>query len=810
MKMTGNRPLALRRSLLAGISLFSSAWMAAPAFAQSATPAASGTADIVVTAQRKEERLSKVPVSVVAFGAETLKSRNITSEQDMESLVPGLQVKNGQNSNQLSFSMRGQTLDPFSGTSPAVLTYLNEAPYNPGNTATQFFDLGSVQVLKGPQGTLFGRNATGGAVLYSTPMPGDQFSGYIILRGAQRDYGQMQGAIDLPLAPGKFVARIAFDATRGNGYITNVNTGNTLGNKDSRSIRGTFVFTPTDAIKNVTIVQYDDVKGSEGEGNLWNYNSAPTAGGTTANQAASQYTSNGITHMPNTSGGLLTDTLAAIYGHNDGPAAPGYFPGAVEGYAAWSRANPYKIFLQYDLPHRAHNTFVSNTTEFQIGNDAKIKNIFSFMQGSAVTPGNLAGAPFGALWLFNEPNNTTGLSGTPPGGEVFKSTTYSNELQVQGKLADSRLEYTAGAFYSHQHRFEIIPITIGNDLGLPAPLADIDYAYKNTETSKAVFAQASYKFTDKLTATLGGRYTWESVGISQANGSVFTLGGPVGPEHAKLSAPAWTFNVQYQADPHNMFYFSQRGSFRSGNFNGTVSPAQNSLTNLPTNFFKNEYVHDFELGYKFNGHIADAPAQFNIAAYDVIVKNAQHALYAIVNGNPAGFTVNVPESVTKGVEVDGAIGLTSWLDVNVNLAYTDAKYTKGLVPIPGGSPVTVDSYPDSPHLSGSAGIDIKFPVPENIGKVDLRTDYYGQTHTFFSSTDGTVTPGTRLAGYSTIGMRLNWKEILQTKVSAAVFVRNVTDRLYYISGYALGNSSGLNTAYPGEPRTIGAELSVKF
>ena len=495
------KPLAYRHSLLIGMSMIPAMLVSAPALAQSDTAANAGTQDIVVTAQRKEEKLSKVPVSVVAFGGEALKSRNITSEQDMGSLVPGLQVKNGQNSNQLSFSMRGQTLDPFSGTSPAVLTYLNEAPYNPGNTATDFFDLGSIQVLKGPQGTLFGRNATGGAVLYSTPMPGDDVSGFVILRGGQRDFGQVQGAVDVPLAPGKFVARIAFDATKGNGYITNVNTGNTLGDKDSKSIRGT-----------------------EGAGNLWSYNSVPT----NPNDPTTQFTSNGTTHLANTYGSVLTHSLASLYGNpwNNGPAAPGTFPGGVEGYAAWSHANPYKSWVQYDLPHHAENAFVSNTTEVKLGTDTKLKNIFSWMHGYADTPGNLADGPFGAMWLYNTPNNGTGLSGTAPGGEVFHSETVSDELQIQGKALDGRLDYTAGVFYSHEVRHELIPILVGNDLvdvnGNPvAPANNVDYTYNNTETSKAIFAQTSYKITDALTATLGGRYTWESMGFSEAPGNVY-------------------------------------------------------------------------------------------------------------------------------------------------------------------------------------------------------------------------------------------------------------------------------------------------
>jgi iron complex outermembrane receptor protein len=761
--------------------------------------------EITVTATRREEKLSEVPVAVVAFAAETLESRTIVSEQDVGTLVPGLQVKNGQNSNQLSFSMRGQTLDPFSGTSPAVLTYLNEAPYNPGNTATDFFDLGSIQVLKGPQGTLFGRNATGGAVLYSTPMPGDKFDGYAILRGGSRDFGQIQAAADIPLVQDKLAIRLAVDATTGKGYITNVHTGNTLGDKDNQSGRATIRFTPSDTIKNVTVVQYNRVRGTEGAGNIDDYNSAPTTPG----NPATQFNSNGTTHVPNTTGVLLTDTLAAIYGANNGPAAPAFFPGGVEGYTQWSHANPYKVWLQYDLPHTADNFFVSNSTEINLNENLKIKNIYSYMNDYALTPGNLTGGPFGGLWLFNLSGiNATGI----PGGESFHANTYSDELQLQGTSSDARLEYTAGLFYSDERRFEVIPIDIGSDLGLPAPIADIAYAYRNTETSKAVFEQTSYKITDALTATLGGRYTWVDVGIKQAPGNVFGINpaSPAAIQSNALSAPAWTAALQYQIDPNNMVYFDQRGSFRSGNFNGTVAPFTDPLTHRPANFFRNEYVHDFELGYKSTGHIVGAPAQFEIAAYEEIVADAQHALYAVVGGAPAGFTVNVPQAITKGVEVNGNIGLTDWLDLGVNMAYTDAAYTKNIVQVPFVGGLAVDSYPDTPRWSGSASVDVKFPVSESLGPMDLRTDFYDQSYTYFSSTNGTSTPGTRLDGYSTIAMRFSWKDILQSKVSGGLYVRNLADKVYHIAGYALGASSGVNTWYPGEPRTFGAELSVKF
>ena len=814
---------ALRLALKIGANSCAIFSIASPAFADeadSAGQASAGPQDstsvqqttdandqnvIIVTAQRREEELSKVPLSVLAFDADALQTRNIVSEQDMGTLVSGLQVKNGQNSNQLSFSMRGQTLDPFSGTSPAVLTYLNEAPYLPNNTATSFFDLESIQVLKGPQGTLFGRNATGGAVLYSTPEPGDEFGGYAILRGGSREFIQAQAAIDLPLVEDTLAIRLAFDITNGNGYVTNLNTGNTLGDKDSNSGRITVLLTPGDAFRNTTVFQYDRVKGTEGAGNLKNYNSNPTD----PTDPSTQFNSNGITQQFNDTGTFWTNTLCLLYCANDGPAAPGFFPGGVEGYALFSQQNPYKTWIQYDLPHDARSYFVSNTTELDLSDQITVKNIFSFMDGRSITPGNLAGGPFGALWLFKLAGpNATGT----PGGQTFKSEIWSNELQLQGESADGRLNYVIGGFYSESDRFEIIPINIGADIIPPVGVADISYAYSNEESSKAVFAQASYEITDQLTATLGGRYTWVDVTLNQELGNVFGVDptSAAASQSEKFKAPAWTASLQYQINPDNMIYFSQRGSFRSGNLNGTVVPFADPLTGRPANLFKNEKVHDFELGYKFNGDLGDIPVQFNIAAYKVIVKDAQRALYAIVGGNPAGFTVNVPKAVTKGIEVDGNLGLTDWLDVGFNLAYTDAKYTDPVVPIPFVGTLQVDSYSDSPEWAGSAFATLRLPVAEEMGRMSLRADFYGQTDTFFASTNGTSTPGTDLDGYSTIGLRFDWKDILQSNISAAAYVRNLADKVYHISGYALGASSGLNTWYPGEPRTFGVELKVDF
>lgn len=741
-------------------------------------------ADIVVTAQRREQSLSKVPVAVAAFNADTLQSRNVASEQDLAALVPGLIVKSGQNSNQLNFTLRGQTLDPFSGSSPAVLTYINEAPATEGNTSTAFFDFNSVQVLKGPQGTLFGRNATGGAILYETTKPGDDFGGFLTVKGGQRNYIQVQGALDIPVSD-IIKVRVAGDYNKQDGYIRNINTGNTLGDTDSLSGRITVVIEPRDGFKMTTVAQYSDFGGSEGAGGLYSYHSVGE-------------TNNGY---------VLNSTLDALYGLNspfapllgNGPRGDGTWPGAVPGYLAWQQANPYKVWLSYDLPHKAHTAFITNTVEAEIGDDVVLKNIFNYADAFARTPGILTGSPFGSLSLYNR----SGLGNGPPGGEEFSTERISNELQLQGKTGG--LEYILGVFYSDTTKQEYIPVIVGAEL--PTPLADIAYNYEVGNESKAVFGQLTYAVTDKLSVTAGGRYSWETVSLRQKAGSLFNLSGATPlKQEAKLKDPSWTFNIQYQINSGNMVYFAQRGSFRAGGFNGAVGPFNNA------NFFDNENTYDFELGYKFNDYIGAMPTRINLAIYRQIVKDAQHSLFVDLGAGPSAFTVNVPEKRIQGVEFDANVKPSDWLELGISGAYTDAKFTKNIVDLAplGGPIIPFDTYSDAPKWAGSVFAEITMPLSEDIGKVKLRTDVFGQTSTHFSNNEGSITPRTKLPGYATVDVRLSWNEVMGSKFSVAAYAKNLLDEFYYNSGYVEGGSGGFNTAIWGEPQTFGAEVTYRF
>src|SRR5665213_3839665 len=181
--------------------------------------------EIIVTAQRRSESSSRTPVSILAISADQLTNAKVVSEQDLHVAAPGLSVRTGLSSNSLNYAIRGQSRDVFSGTRPGVLPYLNDVQIGGAGGSSLFYDLSSVQVLKGPQGTLFGRSATGGAVLFTTVKPTDEFSGYFSGLIGNYSARKIEGAVNIPIIEDSsgdaLLARFAGFYDRRNGFQTN-------------------------------------------------------------------------------------------------------------------------------------------------------------------------------------------------------------------------------------------------------------------------------------------------------------------------------------------------------------------------------------------------------------------------------------------------------------------------------------------------------------------------------------------------------------------------------------------------------------
>jgi len=719
--------------------------------------------EVVVTATRRSEKLSKVAVSVTALGATALKERSITTETDLQSSVPGLTVKTGESSNEFDYAIRGQTTDAFSGSPPGVLPYLNEVPLAPHTEAgSSFYDLSSVQVLKGPQGTLFGRNDTGGAVLYTTNQPGP-FGGYITQRIGDYSYYETLGAINLPIVPDQLSIRLAADSDNRTGYVKVINQGTTLGNQDRISGRATILWTPSVDFKNTLLVQYSKNDDSDLEGELAYVN-----------------------QIGQTNGGVpLNDTGALIYGN------------ALNKFLQQQKAQGY---LNADLsftPHTdAHGLFVEDTASYNLSPDIQIKNIVGYTSAVTDEQATLGGSPFGLLDIYD--NNSR------YDGNHFNQDDYSEEFQVQGKAVDGQLKYIVGFYRGDVTVTDASAGTVGSDL--PHPAAQFYYDAKTTDDSTAVFAQGTYDLSrlttvSGLSFTGGVRYTWEDLTSIQLPRSLFYVGSS--EQKASESNPSWQVGLQYQVTPEELLYVVTRGSWRAGGYNN-VTPPTNNL-----DFFRDETTHDVEVGSKFSGLILGTPVQANLALYDQIVKNAERDVFFEIDGAPSSQTTNIPEGETKGVEFDGQMRPVPWLTLGIGFSYTYAEWTQPDVEV-GGSLVRATNYADTPRWAGSISGTAELPAPEDWGHMTMHADTYVQTDEFFSNFYYTATPGTRFSGYSVTNLRYDWTSIMNSRFSLGLFMKNVFDRHYFIGGFAVGPDVGVETVIPGMPRTFGGELTFKF
>lgn len=763
--------------------------------AQSADPAPAEEDDageIVVTAQRRSEALSRTPVAVSVITADSLARQAITSERDLQFAAPGLTIKATANDNSFNFSLRGQTVDTYTSSLPAVLPYVNEVQVG-GSSSTVFYDVQSVQVLKGPQGTLFGRNATGGAVLFTTAKPTSELSGYGSVRYGRFNDVQLEGAVSGPLVEDKVLVRVAGVYRNRDGYQYNRYYDTMLGNIDKLGLRGSVTFNPDGPITNELVVDYYKAKGS----NISGFASYALP----VESYAAGYP-------------VVPSALIPVFDDPETEDVNEF----IDFVAAQKDRGPYEVDLDSLSVHRKRSWAISNITTIELGSNAKLKNIFGYNSSNYFDAQDLDGTRFGIDGRGNEDTGAFGGEG--------QARQFSDELQVLGQAFANRLDYVVGAYYSHSRDHLVNTSFIVNDLGAPPQIN------AGTTTSEMVAGYAQGTFDTGFAGfkvTGGLRYTSERVSFDRDAVDAFSSAQPQWeeqyeagqfvPQEDTFKKLSWTVGLQNQVTSELLLYASARRSFRSGGFNFHAPPTP-GFADTSGGGFRPEVATDIELGAKFSGALGGMPVRANVAVYNMWVDDIQRAYYTAIYGSLAGITVNVPKAEVTGFEFDASIRPTEWLTLGGTLNHTDARFTQNQVRVlnVGEDPTdpdavfgiaSFDTYPDTPRWSGSLYADIVVPATKG-WDLTLHGDAYFQTSNYFTSTGLSTNPGAKIDGYTLTNFRIGLEEQGGRGLSVSALVKNAFNKQYSTGGIAFASLFGVNWEIPSEPRVYMLEARYKF
>jgi iron complex outermembrane receptor protein len=740
--------------------------------------------EIIVTAQRRAEPLERTPIAETALTAASLENQFVLSQRDLQRTVPGLLVRATSSDQDISFSLRGQNVEAFTSSPPAVQTYFNEVPLASSGNAS-FYDLASVEVLKGPQGTLFGRNSTGGAVLERSVQPEPQFGGYVTLRGGDYGVRNAEGAINLPLVGERVILRVAGNVKEHDGYVFNDYTGKPYGDGHEGAVRATLLVAPGAGFKNTLTVDYSHAAGESTPSELWSvYPLGSTNNGVKLNSTVAAL----FTPFLDTAVGAPGAWAAylALHPHAD----PG---GITQSLAIQQQTGPWTTNMGMNATYKNHNLVVSNISSYDLTDTLHLKNIVGYnnIANEQSFPGS------GGPYLTIQSNH------------AYPQKTWSDEAQLLGEAFGPALKYVTGFYYFHDsHQFlqhdenvDLTPI-IKPRLN---PLRD-----EETTNSYAAYAEGTLNLAtltglNGLSFTAGTRYTVEDTTMDQLVGSKF-YGAPLlsGVTH-KLS---WHFGLEEQLNDAVLLYVTSRHSFRSGGFNLSATPAPGTAA-AGGALFLPEVATDVEIGSKYRGEVAQMPATLNVALYNTWIDNVQRSDFVNIDGSAAALTINVPKSKVQGVELDAQIRPLSWLSLGGQTAYTYAVFTQNVTEVFGQTTI-FGPYPNTPRWTGSAFVQGQVPLGHDIGDLLLRADYFVQTQFYFSSLNNTVTPGTDIPGYHLLNLRAALQNVGGKGLDLAVTVTNVTNERYYLGGIAVGNVLGVNSVIPGAPRMFVAEASYHF
>jgi len=807
----------------------------APAGA-AAADSANAMGDIIVTANRRQERNQDVPIAITALSPQRLEQQGIKQEQDLQANIPSLVVgPNGQGSREAqSFTIRGQ--GATFQASPGVVVYLNEVPLPSGVTLSQqggpgnFVDLESLQVLSGPQGTLFGRNTTGGAVLLVPKKPTSELGGWVQGRIGNYQDREVEGALNLPVVEDKLLVRVVGAYHDRDGYTRDVTFNKDRDNTHWYSGRIGITFKPTDGIENYLMVY----------------------GSRSSNNGA------GFIHK-----GYNIDGLKALNFCQEGPTVPFAIVSCDVYRAATDKANelgPRATAFSNDIFSKTTTWGASNTTNVELSDAVTVRNIVSFqklkldysydsdgtvLQQHDVDPNRLP-AP-GQVTLPGTNLPVTYLNSSDQGLPRDNLKQFTEELQLQGNALDRKLTYTVGGFYfdarpDGAQGGTAIVYCPGAFTGLCTPN---DNRYRSSQRSKAVYVQGTLDLgaltpaLDTLRLTGGYRRTWDTIKgaagayTPNADGLTGTCASdsrivPIANATAdctytatlKSKASTWTVGLDYKLQRDILVYGKVSRGYKAGGFN-----LQAVFVNTRT--FDPETVTSYEIGTKADFRLADIPFRVNASGYILDYKDIQRAGgdFNPVSGS-GGAVVHNADARVKGIELEASVRPIRGVELGGNFSYTHARYKtyqfatptgqlacNGVVPA--GGTVDLACLPFqyvSPYI-WSMHVSAEHRLEGDLGTLNLFVNY---SHTARQYTDPgnlpSTQPGAYLGAFGLLNMSLDWNNIAGKGFDAGLFVTNATNKLYRISNTNVFQQGGLlyQSALYGEPRMYGFKLRYRF
>jgi iron complex outermembrane receptor protein len=715
-----------------------------------AQPASGAGEDIIVTARRVGERAQDVPIAITAISPMQIERQQIRTLTDIQKLSPSLSITplNGSSSS-ASVQIRGQVQTTAGiGVDPSTGVYINEQYLaRPAGLDAAVFDVASVQVLKGPQGTLFGRSSVGGALLVETKRPGKDFGGYVSA-AIETPYGYtLEGALNLPVSENIGV-RLSGLRQYVEGYTKVLNGDYRLDDRDRYALRGT-VQMEFGSFKNVFVADY--------------FHSS----------------ANGPAFFPVTFNPLLVSSTSVVGAQYRAAIAE-------QATLDWHEKNS-----QFKPFSRAHTGGVNNITTFEVSPEITLKNII------------------GARWQYA--NDTVDHDGTvaPVLSTKVESDTrqFSEEFQVQAKPIDS-LSIIAGGYYFWEKGHDFSNSYVNRPETATARTQN-RFEAKNENVS--AFTQANYTLPTSFPAHVfaGIRYNKDKRNIIFENRSVnadgsFTciVGGAGADCHkpASKSFPATTWTAGFDVRPVEpvLLYGTVGRGYRSGGFNGRATSLAQQVP------FEPEFATSYEIGAKTNWSLGgNVRAMLNVAAYTMDYTNIQRALVVISAGAPVSIVINTPSARIRGVELEGNLRFGSDITLSGFFGYTDPKYKKY---IDNGVDRSDNKFTFVPKIQSGATLDWTV-LRSQQGDFAFNLNY---AHRSALQLEVVNFPGSVVAGYDLVNASVRWDKIVGTRLSTEVYAQNLFDKDYEVGGFGAAGSVGVANVIHGAPRVVGLRVRLPF